>query len=215
MRLRLTTRVVQTGTPGPCCLTPTTGYTGTENQLYRVEIHQGGNTNPSGATSNPSATFKWSRDNASVATTVTAINPATTKIAGTPASELTVKSTGRDNVLSFKPGDWIEITDDVRELNGEAGDLRQIDVDGVDKTNKTIRLTAPVSPDIQTNLTNPPSNYRDGHTRIQRWDQNGKVYQNDGTTMWVDLNAPNSTLAPWAVAACALGLELSRSLALL
>ena len=52
-------------TPDPRLLPPSGGYRGLENRLYRVEIHDGG---PNGT-----ATFKWSRDNASVATSVTAI----------------------------------------------------------------------------------------------------------------------------------------------
>jgi len=91
-----------------------------ENQLYRVEIHQAG-TPISGTPTYPvpsgTATFKWSRDNASVATGVTAIT-ATTSSGGSPASQLTVLTTGRDDVLSFSPGDWIEITDDYLELGG-------------------------------------------------------------------------------------------------
>jgi hypothetical protein len=190
---RLTTGVAQTGTPGPCCLTPNTGYTGRENQLYRVEIHQGGGANTSGTGSSLAATFKWSRDNASVETGVTTIVPATTKTTNVATSLLTVESTGRDDVLGFSPGNWIEITDDVRELNGQAGDLRQIDVDdGVDKTNRTIRLSAPVSADIQAHLTAPPANYPNCHTRIRRWDQGGKVYESDGTKVWVDLNAASA-----------------------
>jgi Family of unknown function (DUF6519) len=185
---RLTTGVAQSGTPGPCCLTPNTGYTGLENQLYRVEIHQSGAANASGTATNPAATFKWSRDNASVATAVSAITQTTAKLTNTPTSLLTVDSTGRDDVLGFVPGDWIEITDDVREFNRQAGDLRQIDVDGVDKANRTIRLATPVSSDLQNNLTNPPANYPHCHTRIQRWDQQGKVIQKDGT-LWVDLDA--------------------------
>jgi hypothetical protein len=185
---RLTTGVAQSGTPSPCCLTPNTGYTGLENQLYRVEIHQGGAANASGTAANPAATFKWSRDNASVATAVSAIGQTTAKLTNTPTSQLTVDSTGRDDVLGFSPGDWIEIIDDVREFNGQAGDLRKIDVDGVDKTNRTIRLATPVSPDIQNNLTNPPANYPNCHTRIQRWDQGGKVKRKDGT-LWIDLDA--------------------------
>jgi len=50
---RLTTGVVQSASSGPCCLAPNTGYTGQENQLYRVEIHEGGT-----ASSKPVGTFK-------------------------------------------------------------------------------------------------------------------------------------------------------------
>lgn len=185
---QLTTAVVPSATSGPCCPNTATGYTGMENQLYRVEIHQGGVANTSGNASPVAATFKWSRDNASVITAVTAINPAT-NVANNPTSQLTVQSTGRDNVLSFKPGDWIEITDDFLELNGLAGELHQIDSNGVSKALKTIRLQTPVSSDFQTRL-NSGTDY---HTRICRWDQSGKVYQSDGVTVWVDLDAAGST----------------------
>lgn len=185
---RLTTAVVPSAMPGPCCLNTATGYTGMENQVYRVEIHQGGTANSSGNPPSVSATFKWSRDNASVITAVTAITPAT-NIANSPTSQLTVQSTGRDNVLSFKPGDWIEITDDFLELSGQAGELHQIDTNGVSKALKTLRLQTPVSTTLQNRLA---SNF-DYHTRICRWDQNGKVYQSDGVTVWVDLGAPGST----------------------
>jgi hypothetical protein len=185
---RLTTGVVPSSPSGPCCLNSATGYTGLENQLYRVEIHQGGNSNSSGTGSPVSATFKWSRDNASVITTVTAINPAT-NAANNPTSQLTVESTGRDDVLSFKPGDWIEITDDFLELNGQAGELHQIDSNGVSKALKTITLQTPVSNDLQNRLASG-INY---HTRICRWDQGGKVYLSDGATLWTDLGAAGST----------------------
>ncbi|MGA7810345.1 DUF6519 domain-containing protein [Bradyrhizobium sp.] len=168
--------------PGPGSLTSSAGYTGLENQLYRVEIHQAGTFNT--AATGTGATFKWSRDNGSVATAVTAIT------AVGSASQLTVQSTGKDDVLSFHPGDWIEITDDARELAGLTGDLRQIASDGVDPTAKTILLTGAVGSDIATNLTTPPANLGNCHARIQRWDT-GNVYLIGGTaaapttTIWV------------------------------
>src|SRR5262249_4944021 len=125
---------------------------------------------------------------ASVITAVTAIGPAT-NVANNPASRLTVQSTGRDDVLSFKPGDWIEITDDFLELNGEAGKLHQIDSNGINKALQTITLQTPVSTDLQARLA-AEFEY---HTRICRWDQNGKVYQSDGVTVWNDLGTAGST----------------------
>ena len=83
----------------PCLIPPSGGYRGLENRLYRVEIHDGGVAGK--------ATFKWSRDNASIATSVTAI-PSLDK--------LIVVRIGRDNTLRFSVGDWIEITDDWREF---------------------------------------------------------------------------------------------------
>ncbi|HEU5255800.1 MAG TPA: DUF6519 domain-containing protein, partial [Vicinamibacterales bacterium] len=171
---RLSTGVVQSSPSGPCCLAPNTGYTGMENQLYRVEIHQPG-------TSTSGATFKWSRNNASVATPVMGISQGGTV--------LTVQSTGRDNVLRFNANDWVEITDDWLELNGQHGELRQIVQ--VTDSNNTIKLSAalpaatfPVDPN---GLTDP-----DRHTRVIKWDQGGKVFQSDGTTVWTDLDAPTS-----------------------
>src|SRR5271165_563283 len=63
---QLTTGVVANPTAGPCCLTTGAGYTGVENQLYRVEIHNSGS--PADPADPKGATFKWSRENASVAT---------------------------------------------------------------------------------------------------------------------------------------------------
>ncbi len=71
-------------------------------------------------------TFKWSRDNASVATAVSGITPVT-NTAGNSASQLSVTSLGRDQVLGFAPGNWVEITDDWQELNRQPGELHQID----------------------------------------------------------------------------------------
>ena len=141
---QLTNGLVQSASSGPCCLTPNTGYTGMENQNYRVEIHQNGTpiSNTTGPISYPiptgTATFKWSRDNASVATAVTAIASVTT--GSTTTSQLTVQSMGRDQVLGFTPGNWIEITDDYQELNGQAGELHQIV--GINAAAKTITLNS-------------------------------------------------------------------------
>jgi hypothetical protein len=44
--------------------TPTQGYSGLENRLYRIEIHRGNADNPDNPNATP--TFKWSRDNGSV-----------------------------------------------------------------------------------------------------------------------------------------------------
>jgi hypothetical protein len=166
---------------GPCCLSSETGYTGQENQFYRVEIHQAGTPSASPAPSPlpaGTATFKWSRDNASVMAGVTAITSVMNS-AGKSVGQLTVTSLGRDQVLGFAPGNWIEILDDLRELNGQPGELHQID--GIDFSAKTITLTAALSGSFPITDTT--------HTRIRRWDQSGKVYLSDGTTVWWDLDA--------------------------
>ena len=147
----LTNNVVNNTPSGPCCLAANTGYTGLENQLYRVEIHQGG----------AKPTFKWSRDNASVATSVTAISTVMNS-SGANVSQLTVASLGRDTVLGFNNGDWIEITDDYQELNGLPGELHKIA--GTSPPALTITLASVIS------LSLDPSD-ASRHTRIVRWDQ--------------------------------------------
>ena len=163
----LTNGVVPNTATGDCCLTTGTGYTGLENQLYRVQINKGG---PIGT-----ATFKWSRENASVATSVTSITQGANP-GGAQATILAVASLGRDQVLNFTNGDWIELLDDNMELNGQPdpnypsaapytfgspGIMAQIDT--VDPTTNTIYLVTPP-------LTNPPTASASLHTRILRWD---------------------------------------------
>ena len=91
--------------PGPriddaCVQSPASKYRGAQNQLYRVEIHQGGDA--------ATATFKWSRDNGSVAT----------PWLGSTGYDLKVA-----NARGFSAGNWVELVDDVSELHGKPGVL--------------------------------------------------------------------------------------------
>lgn len=90
----------------PCITSPESSFRGAENQLYRVEIHQGGKAEKG----DNSATFKWSRDNGSIATGV--------KLNGT---ELTVNDSRR-----LCSGQWVELINDGQELRGEPGTLVKI-----------------------------------------------------------------------------------------
>ena len=182
---RLTTRAIGLASPDdPCLIPPSGGYRGLENQTYRVEIHQAG---PAGT-----ATFKWSRDNASVATGVS-------KIEGN--NVLTVDRLVWDSVRRFSPGDWVEITDDVLEFSLAPGEIRKIA--RVDDASRTITLadalTSGVFPVDGQNLTDP-----DRHTRIKRWDQKGlvrdsagNIYANldeAGGTGLIEVPAPGTSL---------------------
>lgn len=173
---RLTTSTVAVpGEPDPCLIPPGGGYKGLENQLYRVEIQKGGGLG--------TATFKWSRDNASVETRITHI----------PAlNQLTVESTHKDSVLRFSDGDWVEITDDWRELHNQPGELRRIKIgNGVDDATRTILLEAPLTAGMfPTNAQNQTQPGR--HTRIKRWDQRGKVLDQNGNVLQ-DLDLAVST----------------------
>ena len=149
----------------PCQVPPDAGYRGLENQLYRVEVHSGG--------AQGSATFKWSRDNATVASRVTHINPARDRI--------TVDSIGRDDLLRFNDGDWVEVTDDWLELNNLPGELRRISVaGGVDESARTLEfdtaLPVGLFPTDGQQATDAARN-----TRVRRWDQAGPVRREDGT----------------------------------
>jgi hypothetical protein len=169
---RLTTAAVGVAAEDDPCLTPPSGgFRGLENRLYRVEIHDGG---PQG-----SATFKWSRDNASVAKAVTAMPD---------LSNLVVVRTGRDAELRFSAGDWLEITDDWRELAGQAGIIAQVQEvnDGTRTITLASALPAGVFPTDSRGLTDPSR-----HTRIRRWDQRGQVSDTNGNLI-VDLHLPGS-----------------------
>ncbi|MGC2698423.1 MAG: DUF6519 domain-containing protein, partial [Candidatus Angelobacter sp.] len=105
---------------GPCMVPATAGYRSLENQLYRVEIHNTGTGDA--AAGSGTATFKWSRDNGSVVASW--ISPPSGQ---TPAANtLFVSSTGKDSVLGFAAGQWIELSDDTRELNFQPGTLVQL-----------------------------------------------------------------------------------------
>lgn len=175
---QLSNATVASAPSGPCCLTTGSGYTGVENQFYRVEIHAAGTPGGTGAT------FKWSRENASVQTTITAVAPGT-NTAGGPASVLTVASLGRDQVLGFSAGNWVEITNETNDNACQPGTLYQID--SVDVASLAITLTSqlPSGFSVTPTATN-------AYTRLIRWDQSGKVYKSDGKTLWCDLDVIGS-----------------------
>jgi hypothetical protein len=91
----------------PCLTAPEAKYRGTENHLYRVEIHE--------ANQN-TKTFKWSRDNASRVAEVISCN----------GDKLTV-----DNPRGFAAGQWVELLNDGLELRNQPGTLAKVSqVDG-------------------------------------------------------------------------------------
>lgn len=155
---RLTTSAVAPpASDDPCIISPTGGYRGLENRLYRVEIHSLGSIG-GGAP----AKFKWSRNNAAIASTVSAI-PSTTQV--------TVQQVGRDQVLRFEVGNWIEITDDFLEFRSLAGHLAQITA--IDEANRILTFAPAIPGTINFDATNP-----ERHTRVRRWDQSQNVDAN-------------------------------------
>jgi hypothetical protein len=131
----------------PCVVAPDARYRGAENQLYRVEIHRGGTIEVVGGrmvetTNGP--TFKWSRDNGSVATAWL----------GTDGNDLLVAS-----ARGFSAGAWVELSDDVQDLRGSPGTLVKLSsVDG-----NRLRVDAGSSPPAwNADLKKP---------KVRRWDQ--------------------------------------------
>jgi hypothetical protein len=159
----------------PCELPPTGGYRGLENQLYRVEIHDAGQPGAG-------ATFKWSRDD--VGSRIASM------ISGT---ELELETLGRDDVLRFNTGDWVEITDDVREFSQGPGEMRRITV--IEATRR-IQFTPGLPPEMLPGSFPNTLFPRGRHTRVRRWNQAHKILRTDasGTPVEVqDLDAANST----------------------
>lgn len=150
---RLSSKAVGVAQPSdPCAVAPVGGYRGLENRLYRVEVHDGGGAG--------TATFKWSRDNAAVASPITAIEA--------PAAKpvITVERLGRDEVLRFNANDWVELLDDTHELDGRPGVMGQVLEN--DPTANTVTLTQKLAGSID--LTKNP--------RLRRWDQQNGVNAN-------------------------------------
>jgi hypothetical protein len=135
-----------------CSIPPSSRYRGAENQLYRVEIHHRGS-------AGNGATYKFSRENGSATYPIR-------KLSGTTA---TLETLGRDDHLSLKPDDWVEIIDDQIVLSGRPGWLAQ--VKEVDRDDTTVTLSVPGTP--------PPAIRSYGaddawlHPLLRRWDQMG------------------------------------------
>ena len=148
--------------PQPCVIDPAGGYTGLENRFYRVEVHRAGLLNPAAPGAPPGAvqaTFKWSRDNATLAARVLSI------VAGPLAgqSTITVRSTGRDRFLRFEINDHIELLDDHVEFalrdSGVGGSIARIV--NVDYANSRITVDQNLSGFAVVSARHP---------RIRRWD---------------------------------------------
>lgn len=96
-----------------CQVPPGAGYRRLENQLYRVEIHDG-----TGTEGGP--TYKWSRDNGSVAGVVEAID----------GTRLRVSEPSREAERAVAGARWIELSDDTRALWSRPGTFVEVVRDG-------------------------------------------------------------------------------------
>ncbi|HZX72662.1 MAG TPA: DUF6519 domain-containing protein [Rhodanobacter sp.] len=150
----------------PCVIAADASYRGCENQLYRVEIHQGGPAGVAGAAS--AASFKWSRENGSVVFPVAGSIATTTLADGSTQLVVPLARLGRDARLGLVANDWVELVDDNYTLGQRAYPL--LLVVAVDVANCAVTLAAP-----RGGAWWPLSSDQLQHPLLRRWDQRAGV----------------------------------------
>src|SRR5690606_7209732 len=108
----------------------------------------------------PTASFKWSRNNATLETTIESVT----------GSKIKVTSIGKDELLSFAPGQWVEIIDHVSSLHNNPNSLLRI---------------AEVDPSTREIVFSNSVNQYAGKERLKlrRWDQPNGSGSSDGITI--------------------------------
>ncbi|MFC9909226.1 DUF6519 domain-containing protein [Streptomyces sp. NPDC127197] len=112
----------------PCLVKPDARYRGPENQLYRVEVHAGGEAKD--------ATFKWSRENGSVVFPVDELDGTWVQLA----------TLGHDEKLDLDVGDHVEFTDTAHASRLEP--LPLLRVEELDLPGRRVRLSAEPAPGV-------------------------------------------------------------------
>ncbi|MEZ9524033.1 DUF6519 domain-containing protein [Enterovibrio norvegicus] len=156
----------------PCLLPPEGGYRGLENRTYMVSVHD--------VLADGRPLIKWSRVHAAFAA----------RILSQPASNtLTMDQVAKDDYLRFNAGDWVEITDDVRVLEGIPGSIVRV-LSVTDATNTLVLENPLAAGDL---LLVPASTVANQsiHPIVRRWDQSGVVLDTDGNQI-VNLDSPAS-----------------------
>lgn len=141
----------------PCAISPESRYRGTENHLYRVEIHKGSKADE--------ATFKWSRDNSSIVFPILSLG----------GRKVTLARLGRDIASSLQVNDWVEVVDDDLVLRGEPGPLRQVEsIDSVEMS-VTLKDAPGTLPAYDENSAK--------HPLLRRWDFQGGGFEDKALTL--------------------------------
>jgi hypothetical protein len=134
--------------PGPATAPVPWGYRGVENQLYRVEIHHGGDADE--------ATFKWSRDNGSVEFGLESLGEPD----GNGVRTATLQRVWYDSRRGLEVGDWVELVDDRWVPFGTPAALMQ--VQGISLAARQVMLQ-----DTDAHRDFDPAL----HPLLRRWDQ--------------------------------------------
>jgi len=134
-------------------------YLGEENQLYRVEIHNGGASAPS---------FKWSRTNSPVVFPIMKLRGTDVQVAFPHKLE-----------SGLRCGDWVEVVDDDDVLLGQAAPLLQ--VQAIDFSTGIVALSGKASVEADS----PASKY----PLLRRWDGWQPIGKPSpaGSMSWLDL----------------------------
>jgi photosystem II stability/assembly factor-like uncharacterized protein len=125
-KARLRSRSEQEQLPATLCeIGAAGGFRRVENQLYRVEVQDGGS----------SPTFKWSRENGSVAFAITGA------VESGGRTTVTLATRGLDDNLELVEDGWVEVVDDdalgeqgvgvLRRFIGRGNDPLEVVLDGV------------------------------------------------------------------------------------
>jgi hypothetical protein len=139
-----------------------TDYSGIDNRLYKIQIHE------SGSKEDNTATFKWSKDNGSTAYPLSSCD----------SFSVTLMPSVNNFDIDFKIGDLIEIIDDFDELSElPRGNLRRIT--SIDVDSSTLRWTSSNHIDISgINYLNDPITkifLSTIHPKIIKWDGIKKI----------------------------------------
>ena len=106
------------------------------------------------------ASFVWSRENGSVVAAVERIDGTT----------LTVSDLGRDEVLGFAPGQWVELTDDRNEYEQQRGQLLRIaSIDAVGRQIVVETAVTPLDAGAAAGVN------RAWHPKLRRWEGAGAI----------------------------------------
>jgi hypothetical protein len=138
----------------PCLVRPDARYRGPENQLYRVEIHAGGEAKD--------ATFKWSRENGSVVFPVDELDGTWVRLA----------TLGLDDKLDLDVGDLVEFTDTAYASRLEP--LPLLRVEELDLPGRRVRLSAEPDPQV--------GRLPHLHPFLRRWDHHEAPRRKGRTT---------------------------------
>lgn len=142
-----------------------------DNQLYRVEIHSPGDLQQ--------ARFKWSRNNGTVVSAIQEIKP--------QENAIVLPKPACDILQSFQAGQWVEISDETRELNHRSGTLVRLK-EGV------VRIEGKLIFDPATVMGDPidEKNFPIAHKpKVRRWDwetnQLGLPVSSSNQREWIPL----------------------------